>query len=355
MPHRRKSNITQKIGQSPGVLIHVGAQRAERVDVVHYYYDADHFQSNTLPKKQPEIPTFIPDRINWIKISGLNNVDFIDRVGRKFNLHPLVVEDILNTEHTPKIEDYEDYVFLTMKSLAIKRRDGSFIPEQVSLVLGKGYVLAFQELPSPIFRSVEQRLNNAQGRGRKRGSDYLFYMLVDVIVDHYYQVVDDMNTQLDDIEEEILTHPKEEILGRLQSLRKDLVFLRRIMIPMRDAIGNLQKTGAHLIEPDTIQFFTDTWDHLNHIINEVESARELIPGLLDLYMSTVSNSMNEVMKVLTIVATIFIPLTFIAGVYGMNFDHMPELHWRYGYASIWGIMLIVMGGMVYYFRRKKWL
>lgn len=355
MPHRRKSNITQKIGQSPGVLIHVGAQRAERVDVVHYYYDADHFQSETLPKKQPEIPDFIPHCINWIKISGLNNVDFIDRVGRKFNLHPLVVEDILNTEHTPKIEDYEDYVFLTMKSLAIKRRDGSFIPEQVSLVLGKGYVLAFQELPSPIFLSVEKRLNNAQGRGRKRGSDYLFYMLVDVIVDHYYQVVDDMNTQLDDIEEEILTHPKDEILGRLQSLRKDLVFLRRIMIPMRDAIGNLQKTGAHLVQPDTIQFFTDTWDHLNHIINEVESARELIPGLLDLYMSTVSNSMNEVMKVLTIVATIFIPLTFIAGVYGMNFDHMPELHWRYGYASIWGIMLIVMGGMIYYFRRKKWL
>ncbi|OIO65110.1 MAG: magnesium and cobalt transport protein CorA [Candidatus Marinimicrobia bacterium CG1_02_48_14] len=355
MPNRPHGRITQKIGKPPGVLIHVGSTTNERVEVVHYTYSAESFKSEILPKDKLSVPTLVPNRINWIKVVGLADVNLIAEFGKQFDLHPLVVEDILDTEHTPKIEEYEHYVFLTLKSLAVKRLDGSFIPEQVSLILGKDYVLVFQELPSPIFKLVEERLANAQGRARDRGSDYLFYMLTDVIIDHYYQVVDDMNGQLDAIEEEILVTPSERILNKLQGMRRELVFIRRLLIPLRDAVGNLHKTGSHLIDTNTMQYLLDTWDHLNYVINEVESARELIPGLMDLYMSTVSKSMNEVMKVLTIVGSIFIPLTFIVGLYGMNFSNMPELGWRYGYAGLWVILIGVTSGMVMYFRRKKWL
>lgn len=355
MPNRPRGRITQKIGKPPGVLIHVGSTHNERVEVVHYSYNHAIFDSQTLSREKPEIPELYPGRINWIKVSGLQDVNFIAELGKRFKIHPLVIEDILNTEQTPRIDDYEHFIFLTLKSLSIKRLDGSFIPEQVSLILGKDVIIAFQELPSPIFNPVIERLSNARGRARSRGADYLLYMLTDVVVDHYYQVVDDMNSQLDAIEEEILSHPSEIILNKLQGMRRELVFLRRLVTPFRDAVGNLRKTGAHLIDPTTIQYLTDIWDHLNYIINEIESARELIPGLMNLYMSTVSNSMNEVMKVLTIVATIFIPLTFIVGLYGMNFKFMPEYGWRYGYAGVWVIMTATVGAMFVYFKRKNWL
>ena len=285
----------------------------------------------------------------------MNHVKAIETIGEHYTLHPLILEDIVNTNQRPKIDEYDDYIFVILK-MVYYDKDENLVIEQVSLVLGDNYVLTFQETEGDVFESVRERLNNSKGRLRNLGTDYLFYALIDAVVDHYYQVSETMGNKIEDLEDDLFTgNLPETTTQTIQILKKELLKIRRAIFPLREIINRIEKTDHKLIDKKNMQFFNDVYDHIIQLSDSIDIYREMIWSLMDMYMTSISNKMNEVMKVLTIIATIFIPLTFIAGVYGMNFDNMPELHYHYAYYVVWGVMLVILILMVIYFKRKKWL
>ncbi|MEJ2544450.1 MAG: magnesium/cobalt transporter CorA [Calditrichaceae bacterium] len=269
--------------------------------------------------------------------------------------HALVIEDILNTEQRPKIEIYDNYIFITLKMLTYDGTQNEVKDEQISIILGKHFVISFQEREGDVLAPVRDRINTGAGRLRKMGPDYLMYAIVDIIIDHYFYVLECVDDEINQLEDEILNAPDQEYLQRIHYLKRELVDFRRMVWPMREVVSSLTRDEYHLIREDTAPFLRDLHDHVFNISEMIESMRDMVTGLMDVYLSNVSNRMNEVMKVLTIIATIFIPLSFIAGIYGMNFEFMPELKWHYSYFVLWGIIIIAAGGMLYFFRRKKWL
>ena len=344
----------KKVGLPPGSLIHVGKQKTEKpvISLVDYYQD--YFETRTDITIEESTAFKESETVSWINLSGIHDTSIIELFGQRFGIHTLALEDILNTHHRPKVEEMEGYSLVILKMLFFDDDTQSIEAEQISLILGPRYVLTFQEKEGDVFDGVRERLQRSNGRIRHRGADYLAYALIDSIVDSYFHILEKVGDNLAQLEEELLSNPEQSTLGRVHHYKRQLMLLRKSVWPLREVISELYKEESSMIREDTLVFLRDLYDHTIQVLDTVEIFRDTVSGLQDLYMSTVSNRMNEIMKVLTIMASIFIPLTFIAGIYGMNFEYIPELKWRWGYFAIWGVMLGCAAGMVLYFRSKKW-
>lgn len=353
--HRHYSGQSSKAGLPPGTLLHIGTPPvAGTTSICKLVYSAESFtEEHPEPSAhyQPEKHTA---GITWYNISGLQDTELIRRFGDLYDLHPLVLEDIVNTTQRPKIEDYGDYLFIVMRMIHLNEQ--SIETEQVSIIMGPGYVLSFQEgISGDIFSHMRERITSGRGRLRSFGSDYLVYSLVDTLVDGYFRVLEGMGELIEDIEEELSKGPLQIILKRIIALKREIIFMRKGVWPLREVIGALERGESDLISHSSRVYFRDTYDHTIQVIDGVETYRDLLSGMLELYLSSISNRTNEVMKFLTVIGTIFMPLTFLVGVYGMNFKHMPELEWHYGYFGLWVFMIALTGAMILYFRKKRWL
>ncbi len=294
-----------------------------------------------------------PDLVNWVNLDGLSDTSIINKIGEHYSLHGLLLEDI-TTDLQPKVEEYDDYLFFSLKMLY--RIEKNIIDyEQISFVLGKDYLISFQEKEGDLFGPLRERIRLDQGRIRKEKADYLLYRLIDIIVDNYYVVLDSIGQQIEQIEDDIYKDSSGQEFRKIQRLKKELIYLRKALYPLRDAMSKLIKDESGFIQSSNSRFFSDIYSHVAHLIDSLDTYKDLTSGLMDIYINTLNTRMNEVMKVLTVISTIFIPLTFIVGVYGMNFEFMPELHWTLGYYGVWIFMLLIFIGMIWYFKyKKKW-
>ncbi len=296
---------------------------------------------------------FKSGHVNWINLDGLHDKGIIQKIGEHFQLHSLLVEDI-NSDNQPKVEEYKDYLFFTLKMLYRIEAPNIIDYEQISFVLGKDYLLSFQEKDGDLFGPFRERIRLNQGRVRKKKADYLLYRLIDIIVDSYYTVLDNIGQQIEDIEEAVYNNPSPKGFQHIQQLKKELIYLRKALYPLRDALNKLIKDESGFIETSNSRYFSDIYDHVVHLIDSLDTYKDLTSGLMDIHINTLNTRMNEIIKVLTIASTIFMPLTFIVGVYGMNFEFMPELHSPWGYPGVWAVMILMTVGMVMYFKHKKW-
>tara|TARA_R110002049_G_scaffold177901_3_gene345127 strand:+ start:4981 stop:6084 length:1104 start_codon:yes stop_codon:yes gene_type:complete len=344
----------KKLGQAPGQLIFSGEKKVDEVKGQVYSFNSDVIDFTEDFEVSHFMNGFDDSKINWVNIDGLHNIELLKEVGKRFKLHTLLLEDVMNLNHRPKFEDYGDHIFFTIRMFN-GVQDGELDYEQVSFVLGKNYVISFQEKPQDIFNIIRERLTSGLGRMRKKNADYLFYRLIDTIVDYYYFAIEHFAEELETLEEEVMANPDKESLVRLQELKKDLIYLRRSVLPVRESLSSCIRSESQLIRKDTQPYLQDVYDHTIHVVESLESYRDLLSSIKDLHINAISNRMNEVMKVLTIISTIFIPLTFIAGIYGMNFQYMPELGYHYAYPIAWLVMILITLIMIVFFKRKKWL
>jgi len=346
----------KEVGSSPGTLLFVGEQKTDQPRISVMAYSAETLDEQDIQAvDRLQSMRQSPSR-KWINLIGIHDTTMLEKFGLQFDIHPLTLEDIGNTGHRPKIEEFENYLYLVLKMLQFDPAGQKIEAEQVSLILGPDFLISFQEAPGDVFEPVRQRIRKVKGRIRKAGCDYLAYALIDAIVDHYYLILERLGERIEALEDQIVAQEiRQQTLKEIHFLRSETIFMRKQIWPLREMISQLNKGEFDLVQPATHPFLSDVYDHVIQILDTVETYREMLGGLLELYMSSVSNRMNEVMKVLTIIATIFIPITFVAGIYGMNFDHMPELHWRWGYFGVWGIIAAMVVVMLLYFRRKKWL
>lgn len=347
--------VSKKAGLPPGTLIYTGEKRDEKAKISFIDYDETQFQEKEVKTIEECFPFKDTPTVTWINIDGVHEIDIIEKLGKHFDLHPLILEDIVNTEQRPKMEDSGNYIFVVLRMLSYDERDKEIKSEQVSLVLGSNFVISFQEREGDVFEPVRQRIRNGKGRIRKMGSDYLAYALVDAIVDNYFIVLEKLGEIIESAEDELVQKPTSETLQTIHNLKRGAISLRKSVWPLREVISNLDRAETPLIQESTHIYLRDVYDHTIQVIDTIESFRDMVSGMLDIYLSSISNKMNEVMKVLTIFASIFIPLTFIAGVYGMNFTFMPELTWRWGYPAVLIFMALIGISLLFYFRRKKWL
>jgi magnesium transporter len=351
-PGPMRSRYASLKGQAPGTLIHVGEKHQELVRIDSFCYSADDVSAlSNLTEAQICKPDK-PGTVHWFNVDSLHDTQLISRLGKSFTIHPLVLEDIVNTEQRPKADKIDEHIFITLKML--HTWNGELENEQVSFVLGSGYLLSFQERPGDVFDPVRTRLLNPEFRIRRMGADYLLFALMDVIVDNYYVIAEALSDELDGMEEAILNNPSQEQLLMIQANRTRIQQLRKMVYPLRDEVMLLEKE-EQLVQEETRKYFRDLHDHVLHIMEMLDNMREVNSGLRDLYTSSLSMKMNKVIHLLTIISSIFIPLTFIAGVYGMNFRYMPELEMEYGYYIFWGFIIVIGLGLIVYFRIKKWL
>jgi len=345
----------KKAGTAPGTLIHVGETRTEAVRLSLIDYDEANLTERVLFRIEDSFPLKDLPTATWINVDGIHDMPLMEKIGAHFGIHPLTLEDIVNTSQRPKLEDFDGYLYIVLKMLSYDAEAGHIRSEQISLVVGDNFVISFQETAGDAFDPIRERLRKGKGRIRKSGCGYLAYALIDAVVDHYYTVLETIGERVETIEEALMDDPERELLEEIHELKREMIFFRKQVWPVRELISGLTKSDSRLLRESNRIFFDDVYDHTIQVIDTIESFRDMLTSMLDLYLSTVSNRMNEVMKVLTIIATIFIPLTFVAGIYGMNFDFMPELHWRWGYFFVWGVMISVTAVMIVYFKRKKWL
>lgn len=348
----RKSKA-HDIGIPPGTLVYTGDSKAERIKISLIEYNENEFIEQEFYDLSECISHVKPHLVKWINVEGIHKTEVIEKIGKLYNIHPLTLEDIVHVDQRPKFEDYDNYVVAIMKMISY---DTKVHAEQLSIVLFDNMVISFQEPQGgDAFDIIRNRLRQAKGRIRKCGADYLAYALMDAVIDCYFNVIEKIGDTVEKIEEHIIAHSSKSSLIQLYELKREMIFLRKQVWPMRDMISNMVRSETKLINPSTDIYLRDLQDHVTRVIDTVETYRDLLSGIMDIYLSTNSNKMNEVMKVLTIMSSIFIPVTFIAGVYGMNFEFMPELKSPYGYAITWGVMLSVMIGLIIYFKRKKWM
>jgi magnesium transporter len=346
---------SKKAGMSPGIVVHVGEQKIETARITLMSYDPARLEEKELTRIEESFAYRDTPPVSWINIDGLHEVELIEKIGTHFNIHPLTQEDIVNTGQRPKVENYEEYIYIVIKMLKFDETTGHITSEQVSLILGSHYLLSFQETEGDVFNSVRERIRKGRLHIRRSGTDYLAYALIDAVVDHYFLMLEKMGEKIEHFEEQLPLQPTPEILQAIYDLKRELVYFRKQVWPIRDVLNTWQKAESSIIEETNKVFIRDVYDHTIQVIDTIDSFRDIITGVMDLYLSTVSNKMNEVMKVLTIMATIFIPLTFIAGIYGMNFKYMPELEWKWSYPVLWIVLIAIFLGMMFYFKRKKWL
>jgi len=351
----QKAALTKEAALPPGTPIYVGRPREGKARVSAVCYDEAGVHQVAEVEAGDLAALRQANRITWVRVEGVHDLETIRAIDAAFGLHPLVTEDIVNTHQRPKLEDYDDYLFLVLRTVHMEEEGTALRTEQASLILGRGFVLSFLEGDEDPFGPVLERIIKGQGRIRRLGADYLAYTLMDAVVDHYFMVLEAMNDHLEITEEEILSDPGEEVLRLLHRLKREMLTFRRAVWPLREVTGALERGDSELIDQHTRLFLRDVYDPTVQVIDIAEVTRDTLSTLLETYLSSLSNSMNEVMKVLTIIATLFIPLTFLAGVYGMNFKYMPELEWTWSYPALLAVMAMVAGVMVLYFRRKKWL
>lgn len=352
--NKKVSRVQGKMGKAPGTVNYLGNKEKTNSRAHFMDYGPDDFKEFDSTDPEEIVAASDSKLTSWINVIGINDEAFIEDLGKRFGLSPLVLEDAVNTEQRPKIDEYEDYIFGVFKMIYINGEE-DIMGEHMAIVLKKQSVLVFQEVEDDVFTGVRQRIVNKAGRIRTRGADYLFFALLDAVIDHYFLVLEHLGNKIDQLEEEVYENPKPEVAKRIQLLKKDVLKVRRWVFPVKELVIRLIETNNALISQDTKPFLRDLHDHTLEINESLQIYREMSMSLMEMYMSNMSNKMNEVMKVLTIMASIFIPLTFIVGVYGMNFQHMPELTWTYGYYYIWGLMVVLFIGMLIYFKRKNWL
>lgn len=352
--------LSEKSGLSPGSLVHIGEIKELKPQITATYYNKESLETLIIEDANELLP-FVKteaeekDVTTWVHIEGLENIDFIKSIGEIFKIHPLVLEDILNTHQRPKFEENDDYHFIVAKSLSMEDNSSAIVYEQVSIVLLSNTILTFKEKRDDLFLPVLKRIQNSKSRIRKFGSDYLVYAILDNIIDQNFLLIESLDEIIDSIEEDILTNPGAKTLHRLQNIKKELIYIRRSITPHRELLSSIIRSESSLINENTVIYFNDVYDHVLRISETIELQRDMVYSLMDMYQTSISNKMNEIMKVLTVFASIFIPLTFIAGVYGMNFEYMPELKWRYAYPILWVVFVVLAFGLLVYFRRKKWL
>ena len=355
MSTQNNTSYARKLALPPGSLVHLGKKTLSEARMSVIVYSAAQSYSAEIKHLDEVQAHRAPGLVCWLNITGLQDTALLEEVGERFNVHPLTLEDILNTNQRPKADFYEDYVYFVLKMIRYDRETGRLDTEQVSLVLCEGMVITFQERPGDVLDHLRLRIESAKGRIRQQGADYLFYSIMDVIIDHYFLCLEDVGEEIERLETLAVERPDSSLAPSLQRIKRELMYLRKAVWPLREQITSLLRESHPLINEQTGPYLRDLYDHTIAIIDTVESFRDMTSGLLDLYLSSLSNRMNEVMKVLTIIATIFIPLTFIAGVYGMNFEYMPELHFRWAYPAILALCVIVAVAMLIFFRRKRWL
>jgi magnesium transporter len=344
-----------KVGLPPGHLMHVGDRMMEKSRIRVFDYDETQIQEKEVKSIKECLPFRDTATTTWINIDGLHDMKLIAEVGTMFNIHPLALEDIVNTGHPPKLEEFDDYILIIMKMLQYVDASGEVMGEQFSMIVGRNYIITFQERVGDVFESVRERLRAGRQRIRSSGTDYLAYTLIDAIVDRYFVILEKVGDHIEQLEDELEINTSPAALHKIRDLKREMIYLRKSVWPLREVVGGFEKSEMPLVQKATGRFLRDVYEHTVQVIDTIESFRDMLSGLLEVYLSTISNKMNEVMKVLTIIATIFIPLTFIAGIYGMNFQFMPELAWKWSYPIVWGVMFVVAVFMVAYFRRRKWL
>ncbi len=346
---------SKKSGLPPGSLIYVGERKVETPKISIMDYDENQFHEE---KPQAIDKCFVfkdKPTVTWVNIDGLHQTEMLEKLGDCYGFHPLVLEDILNTDQRPKMEDYGEYVYIVLRSLEYNHQKDEIESDQISIILGQNFVFSFQEKEGDTFDPIRERIRSAKGRIKKMGADYLAYTLMDSIVDNYFIILEKLGERIELLEEELITLPTPETLQTIHDLKREMIFLRKAVWPLREVVSSLERGESSLVQPSTKIYLRDLYDHTIQVIDNVETFRDMIAGILDIYLSSVSNRLNSVMKVLTIIATIFMPLTFLAGIYGMNFKYMPELEWRWGYPLIWAIMIGTGVFMLIYFKKKKWL
>lgn len=354
-PKRIKQKRKSKLGLAPGTLLFTGERKMEKVEFSILNYNENQVDE-LIPKKIDEIITLVDSTKDtlWINIDGIHDESIIESICSKLLVHKLTMEDILSVGQRPKLDEHENYIHIVLNMFMLED-DNSIFDEQISFILYKNILLSFQEKSGDVFQGVRKRILEGKGLIRKKNSDYLLYALLDSVVDHYFVVLEILGERIDALEEELLENPSNETLSKLHKIRRESLELRRSVYPLREVISKFEKIDESILHPDVRVFIRDLYDHTIQVIDTIEVMRESALALLDLYMNSVSNKMNEIMKVLTIMASIFIPLTFVAGIYGMNFQNMPELQWNYGYFGVWGVMILMVIGMLIYFKSKKWL
>jgi len=347
--------VKEQASQPPGTPMFIGKRKMEEVRISYMRYNENLYEEkdNSTPEECAELCN--SDEVVWINVEGIHDESIVEKLGKLFSIHALTIEDIVNTLQRPKFEDFSSYIYIVLKMLDYSQTDVAMTPEQVSVILGRNFVITFQERPGDAFDPVRERIRNGRGRIRKAGSDYLAYSLMDSVVDSYFLILESIGDQIEDMEDRVILEPEPETISDIHRFKRAMLFMRRTVWPLREEIVLLEKSESELVDESTSVFLRNLYDHTIQVIDTVETYRDVISGMHDMYLSSVSNRMNEVMKVLTIIATIFIPLTFIAGVYGMNFHFMPELKWPLGYFATLGIMLVVALFMVLYFKRKRWI
>ena len=348
-------NSSNKVGLPPGTLYYTGHRGEEPVSIQVFNYDINSLEERTLQTGEETFSYRELETTSWINVNGVHNVQLVESICKHYNIHPLTIEDIVSTDQRPKLEEGEGYVYVVLKMMDYDAEKETINMEQVSLILGTNFVLSFQEREGDTFTGVRERLRGGKGKIRGRGADYLLYALIDTIVDNYFVILEKVGDSMAQIEEKLLFNASKKSFESVYALKREMLAVRRSTWPLREVVYKLERDDIALINPATQVFLRDVYDHTIQVIDTVETYRDLLSGMVDLYHSTISTRTNDVMKVLTIISTIFIPLTFIAGVYGMNFEVMPELTWRYGYLGVWIVMVVVAAFLIWFFKRKSWI
>ena len=349
------SGAHRKAGQPPGTPLFIGRRMMQEVKLSYIRYNENLYEEkeNTSPEECAALCE--SSDVVWINVEGIHDTGIIEEIGKLFSLHSLTIEDIVNTMQRPKFEDFNSYLFIVLRMLSYSNINAGMIPEQVSVILGENFVITFQERPGDVFDAVRECIRECKGRVRRTGADYLAYALIDAVVDSYFLILETIGDQIERVEDRVILNQEPDTISKIHRFKRAMLFMRRTVWPLREEIALLEKSGSDLLKEPTTLFFRNLYDHTIQVIDTVETYRDLISAMHDTYLSSVNNRMNEVMKILTILATIFIPLTFITGIYGMNFRNMPELYWKYGYFVILAVMLGVGIMMYLFFKRRRWM
>ena len=348
------SQRSSKSGLPPGSLIHIGQKKVKKVKISLIDYGPEEYEEKDIDNIEQCFPYKDDHTITWINIDGIHDTMILKKLGECFGFHPLILEDILNTQQRPKLEDFTDYIYFVLKTIEYNSKTNAVSLEQVSIILGKNYVISLQEKPLKIYEPIRDRIKKDKSKIRNAGSDYLAYLLIDSIIDNYFSVLEKTGERIEHVENKLVTNPTQKTLKAIYDLKRNMLYMRKSTWPLREIISKLERGEISLINESTRIYIRDIYDHIIQVIDTIETFRDMLSGMVDIYLSSMSHKLNEIMKVLTIISTIFIPITFIASIYGMNFRFMPEITWKWGYLAVWAIILFIIVYMIIYFKRKKW-
>lgn len=346
---------SKKAGLPPGSLIYTGEKKNEIIKIKLFNYTVDKFEEKVVDLNDVSLLKQETSTVHWINVEGIHDVNIIEKLGNSFGIHPLVLEDILNTGQRPKIENYENYTYIVVKMLFYDNKLDEFTIEQESFILGENYVISFSERKVEIYNTIRESIKQGIGRIRKMGADYLIYNFLDAIVDNYFVVLEELSEKIEDTEDELVSNPSKNTLQVIHKLKRQMLYLHKSVWPLREVVNSLSRSETPLVNESVNIYIRDLYDHVIQVMDTTETLRDILSSMLDMYLSSVSNKMNEIMKVLTIISTVFIPLSFIVGLYGMNLSNMPEYNWPWMYPVVWVIMISIATLMLIFFKKKKWL